>query len=338
MTRPAPMCNTQSMKIGILGAGGMGNTHARHYSRMPGIELALFEPDADRAAKFSQAWNASLATSAEALIDSVDAVDVCLPTDLHLPLGRQALQAGKPLMMEKPLARTFAEGAELVELADKAGVTFMVAQTVRFFPEFKRAQALVKSGAIGTPAAARTRRGGLAPKSPWFSDYERSGGVLLDLAIHDFDWLRWTLGEVATVFARSVGLQSGRWPDYALTTLQFDSGAVAHVESTWCDPAGGRVTFEVCGSGGMLEHDSRKAQTIRTAIGNEAGTAVPQALEAPLDPIDDPYFNQLKGFVDAVKNGTPPPVTGYDGLMALSIALAAVESAKTGNVVKPTRG
>ena len=166
----------------------------------------------------------------------------------------------------------------------------------------------------------------------WFSDHSKSGGVLLDLAIHDFDWLRWTLGEVKSVFAKSLGAIRGEGPDYALTTLQFDSGAIAHVEATWMDPSGFRVTFEVCGSGGMIEYDSRFTPSLRTSVDGS-----PTVNEAPLDPTDDPYFNQLKGFVDAVRENREPPVTGFDGLMAVSIASAAIESAKSGKVVSPAR-
>jgi predicted dehydrogenase len=145
---------------------------------------------------------------------------------------------------------------------------------------------------------------------------------------------------VKHVYARSVQIkpdwletydppESG---DYALTTLTFESGCVAHVEATWMDPGGSRVTFEVCGSEGMIEFDSRRAPTLRTT------TADGSRLEAPLGPEDDPYYLQLRAFVDSVKNGTEPPVSGLDGLQAVAIACAALESAQTGKVVAPTRG
>ena len=218
----------------------------------------------------------------------------------------------------------------------------MPGQVVRYFPEFRKGHALVRDGKVGKPAAAHTRRGGLAPRGgagDWFMDHARSGGVLLDLAIHDFDWLRWTLGEVTSVYSRSVGAQTGSGADYALTTLAFDDGAVAQVEATWMDPSGFRTTFEVCGSEGMIEYDSRNTPTLRTHIGppKEGQPARRGGNEAPLLPSDDPYYHQLKGFLDAVRTGTPPPVTGFDGLMAVSIGLAAIESAKTGHAIRPAR-
>ena len=330
------------MRVGILGGGGMGNVHARQYRKMPEVELAFFEPEAERRERFSTTWSCAPADSAQAILERCDVVDICLPTDLHLEYGLRAIAAGKAVFVEKPMVRDLAEGARLIEAAHKAGCPLMPGQVVRYFPEFREGNRLVREGAVGTPAAARTRRGGLAPRGgagDWFMDHARSGGVLLDLAIHDFDWLRWTLGEVTSVYSRSVGAQTGQGPDYALTTLSFDNGAVAHVEATWMDPSGFRTTFEVCGSAGMVEYDSRNTPSLRTHLAPPKEGDPPRrgGNEGPLAPTDDPYYRQLKAFLDAVKDGAPPPVTGYDGLMGVSIGLAALESARTGQVVAPAR-
>lgn len=321
------------VNVGILGAGGMGNVHARQYRKMSEVELRFFDPDAERTKAFVDRWGATPVDSAEALISASDVVDVCLPTDLHKPLGLQAIAAGRAVFMEKPVAGNLADAAELVNAAEKAGVPFMPGQVVRFFADFAHGHRLVKNGVVGTPAAARTRRGGGAPtgQGGWFMDHRRSGGVLIDLAVHDFDWLRWTLGEVTSLYSRSVGAETQQGPDYALTTLTFDSGCIAHVEATWMDPAGFRTTFEVAGSKGLIEYDSRNAAILKTAAGGKV------APESPLAPLDDPYFLELSGFLNAVRNHTPPPVTGYDGFMALSIGLTARESAMTGKVLSPPR-
>ena len=322
------------MRIGIVGAGGMGNVHARHHRNIPGVEPAVFDVDAEQRKKLAERWQIAEKNSFEETLAWSDAIDLCVPTPLHLELGLKVIAAGKALLVEKPIAGSVEDAAKLVSAAQKASVPLMPGHVVRFFPEFRKAHEVVESGAIGNPAAARTRRGGGMPKGAglWFSDHSKSGGVLLDLAIHDFDWLRWTLGEVKSVFSKSLGATRGEGPDYALTTLQFDSGAVAHVEATWMDPSGFRVTFEVCGSGGMIEYDSRFMPSLRTSVDGS-----PTVNEAPLDPTDDPYYNQLKGFVDAVRENREPPVTGFDGLMAVSIASAAIESAKSGKVVSPAR-
>jgi predicted dehydrogenase len=311
----------------------MGNVHARHLSRLTGVELYYFEPDAARAAEFGSKYKVAQCDSLASLLGKVDVVDVCVPTDLHIPIALDAVNAGKAAFVEKPVARTVADALPLLEASRKAKVPVGVGQVVRYFPEFRNARKMVVDGKIGTPAAARTRRGGLMPGkgANWFADHNRSGGVLIDLAIHDFDWLRWTLGEVTSLYSRSVGAATMAGPDYALTTLTFDNGAVGHVESTWMDPAGFRTTFEVCGSGGMIEFDSRLSASLRTTAGGIS------AAESPLSASDDPYFNELSDFVSAVENGKEPPVSLYDGMMALSIAEAALESAQTGKPVNPTR-
>jgi predicted dehydrogenase len=234
------------------------------------------------------------------------------------------------LLVEKPLAQSLEQAREVVQAADRAGVPMMVGHVVRFFPEFRRANQLVREGRVGKPAAIRMRRGGGPPKAEWFLDHSLSGGILVDLAVHDFDWLRWTFGEVSHLYARSVGARTGRGPDYALTTMTFESGAVAHVETTWMDPSGGRATLEVCGSDGMFQYDSRQAAILRTH------TAGLSRAEAPLSLSDDPYRNQLAGFVAGLETGDMP-VTGIDGFMALSLGLAARESAHSGRVVVPVR-
>ena len=321
------------MRIGLLGAGGIGRVHARQYARRDDVELFIHDRDPARVAALAETSGGTPVHSYEAMLKRVDAVDVCLPTTLHAESATVAVAAGKAVMVEKPIARTFEEGLRLVEAAERAGVPLMAAQVVRFFADFAEGHRLVKGGAVGTPAAARTRRGGKAPvgSEGWYGDLASSGGVLLDLAIHDFDWLRWTLGEVSHLYARSVGLQDGHGPDYALTTLTFDSGAVAHVEATWMDPTGFRTTFEVAGSGGLMEHDSRTNAFVRTA------TAAGVLTDGGLVPEDDPYYREIDGFVTAVRDGTPVPVSGREGLAALAISLAAVESATTGQVVRPIR-
>ena len=321
------------MRIGLLGAGGIGRVHARQYARRTDVELLIHDRDPERVAALVETSGGTPVESYDAMLRKVDAVDVCLPTTLHVDAGLKAVAAGKAVMVEKPLARTFEEGLALVEAAEKAGIPLMAAQVVRFFAEFAEGYRLVRSGAVGTPAAARTRRGGKAPvgSEGWYGDLAASGGVLLDLAIHDFDWLRWTLGEVSHLYARSVGIQDGHGPDYALTTLTFDSGAVAHVEATWMDPTGFRTTFEVAGSEGLIEHDSRSNAFLRTATPSNVAT------DGGLVPEDDPYYREIDGFVSAVKGGTPVPVSGREGLAALAISLAAIESATKGKVVRPNR-
>jgi predicted dehydrogenase len=326
--------------VGILGGGGMGNVHARQYRKLPDVELLLFDHNHARTDRFSHTWDAEPVGSVQELISKADIVDVCLPTPSHHEMGLKVIAAGRALFMEKPLARTFAQAKELVEAAEKAGVPLMPGHVVRFFPEYAQATALVRDGGVGTPAAARTRRGGGAPSGEhgWFMEYEKSGGVLLDLVIHDFDWLRWTLGEVKHLYSRSLANQKRGGPDYAVTTLTFENGCVAHVEGTWMDPGGFRTTFEIAGSKGLIQHDSRENVALRTTARQSASEGAPlPSYEGNTTALEDPYYLELSAFLRAVRDGSEPPVTGRDGLSAVAIAEAAIESAKTSRVVAPQK-
>ncbi len=324
------------MRVGVVGVGGMGTVHARKYALMDDVELYAHDMNTDKLDVYCKQFGAVAVATLGELVSKVDAVDVCTPTDAHRDVALEAIAAGKPTLVEKPMARTVEQCAELVEAAKKAGVLLMPGQVVRFFPEFAAAHRAVMDGKVGKPATVRMRRGGRSPKGTdlWFHDHERSGGILLDLAVHDFDWLLWTIGDVTSVFSRSVRL--GKTVagaeidgDYALTTLEFASGCVGHVETTWIDPSGFRTTLEVCGSEGMLEYDSRNVTTLRVHTANGSRQ------ESNLDPADDPFYSELRGFLDAVHAGNDAPVSPEDGMKAVAIARAAIESAKTGKAITP---
>lgn len=318
------------IKVGLIGTGGMGRVHARQYRKFPDVELYAFDIDHNRAEAFAKDTGALLSSSLESLVSAVDVADICLPTHLHLETAKYTLAEKKPTFCEKPLCRTAADCEILMEVSERNNVPLMPAQVVRYFPEFRKATEMVRAGAVGKPAAIRTRRGGAAPTGAggWFMKFEYSGGVLLDLAIHDFDWIRWTFGEVRRVFSQSLTFSGVEGLDYSLTTLTLASGAIAHVEGTWADPAGFRVSFEVAGSDGFIEHDSRCTSSLR-ATG--AGIA---AAESPLQPADDPYYREISDFLEAVRTGSEPPVTAFDGMKAVQICEAAIESARTGRAVE----
>lgn len=329
--------NGRMFRVGLIGLGGIGTVHGVQYAKMPDVRLFAFDHRPERIEGFVQRFHAEPVGSYDQLLERCDVIDICVPTDLHAGLAMKAVAAGRAVLLEKPITRTLEECSALIEAADKARVTLMPAHVVRFFPDYEAAHKLVAGGAIGKPAAARLRRGGSAPQGDgkWFQDFTRSGGVLLDLAIHDFDWLQWTLGPVEQVFAQSVranGLLASDVPgDYSLATLTHSSGAVSHCEATWMDPSGFRTTLEVCGSEGMIEHDSRQAVALSLASAQGAQT-MPN-----LVPTDDPFYREIRTFLDCLHGKVKPPVTPTDGFIALAIALAALESARTGQPAAPVR-
>lgn len=319
------MGNTPGMRIGLWGAGGIAKVHARHAARLPGVSLVVFDRDPQRASELAETHGGTTAVSESDFLERTDAIVICLPTDLHAVAAEIALRASRPVLVEKPMVRHMAEADFLVNLAQQTGTPLVPAHVVRFFADYEAMHQQVIQGAVGQVATAWMRRGGKAPlgSDAWFRDPVRSGGVLLDLAVHDFDWLRWTLGPVTRVESRSRWLGGGSTEtgDFALTTLTFASGALAHVESTWLDPSGFSVSVEVAGSAGVVAYDSRATAGLR--IHTEAGSTA----ATPRADADDPYFRQMKAFVAAARGEAPPAVTAEEGREALAVALAAVESA-----------
>lgn len=324
------------IRVGIIGAGLMGRVHAAAYTHIPDSVLtAVADIRPEAASALAALSGAAVYTDGHELIRSgkVDVVDVALPTYLHKEYVLAAAAAGKHVFCEKPLALSLPDAREMIAACDQAGVKFMVGHVVRFFPEYAKLRQLAKAGEVGTPKFARTSRGGAFPAhgwQNWFADPAKSGGPLVDLVIHDFDWLRWVFGPVARVFAKSLTGRQLPNMDYCLTTVRFASGALAHVEGSWAAPAGAPflTAVEIGGTGGLMEYRSQQAVGLRKTVktpDHPIANAVP---ESPLQ--EDPYMLELRHFIHCVATGAQPLVTGQEALESLKVALAAAESARTG--------
>ena len=318
-------------RIGLVGAGGIGRWHAERWQRLP-VELAgFYDVVTENSESLQASFGGKVYDSLEALLDDVDVVDICTITTAHKQGVLAAAAAGKAIICEKPLARTVADCQEMVDACEAAGVPLFVAQVVRFFPQFARAKAVLAAGQIGEPGVIRTIRAGSPPYGGtrgWFSDVTQSGGVIMDVGIHDIDYARWCMGEVERVYAR--GNNNGL--DHALITLRFTSGAIGHIESSWAHPKGQFMTrLEIAGTEGLVEWDSRDDQPLRTAILVE--DTVERGKASPLAPIDDPYFRELAHFLDCLENDKPFLVSPHDGLMAVKVSLAALAALQSGKPV-----
>lgn len=336
-------------RFGIVGAGAIARTHADRLKEMPGIELAgyydIFPEAAQRAV---EQFGGQVYPSLDALLDDVDYVDICTTANAHKEPVLAALEAGVPAVVEKPLARHLADCYEIVEAQARTGTPLFVAQVVRFFPQFAKAKETLDSGAIGAPGMLRTVRGGSAPGGggwgnqatarSYYSDFDKSGGVILDVSIHDIDYQRWCFGEVERVFARGLMFAGKNPKDHALISLRFENGAIGHVEGSWAYPIGlWRTRIEMAGTAGLLEWDSLDQQPVEWRIQPDGDSPASSGSASPLTDQDDPYYRELAHFIDAVENSTPLGVTAYDGLMAVKICLAAIESERRGEAVRIER-
>jgi predicted dehydrogenase len=326
------------MRVGIVGTGFMGRTHAAAWSATDAVIAGFVSKGLSAAQGLAEKYQGQVYSDLEALIDDVDVVDVCSPTHLHREMVLAAAAAGKHVVCEKPLARTVAQGQEMVAACEKAGVKLFVAHVVRFFPEYAQAKSQVDAGAIGKPAILRLTRGSFQPKKAvdnWFVDFEKSGGMVLDLMIHDLDYARWVAGEVKSVFAKKVSSSNpGAGVDHGLVILTHRNGAISHVEGSWAYPAPMfRTKFEIAGANGLIQQDSEKTAAIGLHLHQEHDASVPDVPLPSSSLCENPFTTQIKAFYESLVQDKPVPVTGADGLAALQIALAAIESAETGRPV-----
>jgi predicted dehydrogenase len=237
------------------------------------------------------------------------------------------------------LARTTRQAKEIVATCKKAGVQLLVGHVVRFFPEYALAHSAVVEGQIGKPGVIRLHRGSYRPKKPvgnWFLDEVKSGGILMDLMIHDYDYARWVAGDVESVYARRVTEHHLEAPvDYGLVILSHRSGALSHVAGAWAyPPPTFRTRLEIAGERGLIEFDSDGTAPIQNLILKTGGADAPD-VGLPSSPVSEsPYTTQIKEFYRALADGKPARVSGIDGLAAVQIAEAAIESAHTGQPVK----
>lgn len=330
------------LRVGIVGVGTMGSLHAEAWAETPAQIAGFFALDQPRVEALAERYNARAFWGVDEMLDNVDVVDICTPTYLHHPMAVRAAQAGKHVVCEKPLALSVAHAQHMIDTARQAGVHLLVGHVVRFFPEYALAKATVERGDIGRVAVTRLKRVNFQPKratGDWFLDPEKSGGMIVDLMIHDFDYARWLCGEVESVFARSVRTQDpDAAGDYCLAILRHTNGALTHVEGGWAYPPPTFLTaLEVAGEHGLIEHPVGQSLSVKAQFMPGEGGELPDVgvIAYPAD--ESPYTTEVKHFYDVLTGAIQTPrVTAEDGLEALRIALAVVQSARSGRPVRPS--
>jgi predicted dehydrogenase len=317
------------VRVGVIGVGAMGANHARVFGALPEAELvAVADSDGDRLDALSpgrplRAYRDYLRLLEE---ERPDAVSVAVPTRLHAEVALACIERGVPLLVEKPLAASVAEGERLRSAAESGGVPLMVGHVERFNPAVQELARRLRAGELGHVYQAGARR--LGP----FFPRARDVGVAYDLATHDIDALRLLLGcEVEQVQAEAVRGVRTEFEDTLAGLLRFEDGALAVLEASWLSPVKVRQ-LSVVGERGMCTVDYI-ARTLRwhtmlpdaESAGEEA--AVPNAGEEPLRA-------ELAAFLRVARGEEPPPVTAADGIAAMRVADALVESARRRGVVR----
>lgn len=335
--------------VGIIGAGGISHAHAPGWlaraSRITICSLAGAEDLAEEITRLASqrpvpgtpAPVVDICPELEQVLDTVDVVDVCTPTDTHAAITQAALEHGRHVLCEKPLTRHSAQAQPLIDLASARGLVLYPAHVVRFFPAYVQARRAVQDGTVGALAVARYRRLGSFPSwSDWFGDESRSGGLVMDLLIHDLDQAVWTAGPVTEVFASLARRETaGHLPvELVDAVLTHASGAISQVQAVW-GPPGMEFTTELhlAGTAGTLHYASREDTAIRTNGGPTGPSIVPQTAGR------SPYVLEIEDFLATVANPAHAPVvTAADGLAAVRLAEAVTDSALTGRPVRLSDG
>ncbi|HEX6192271.1 MAG TPA: Gfo/Idh/MocA family oxidoreductase [Chitinophagaceae bacterium] len=341
----------QKTKIAILGAGFISDIHMESYHRfVPEAEVvAVYSRHAERAKSFAAKHKISnWYTDIEKIINDsgCDVVDICLPNFRHAEATLLAADAGKHIIIEKPLAVTLEEADAMIAACKKAGVKLMYAEELCFAPKYERVRHMVKEGAIGEIYMLKQSEKHSGPHSDWFYDIKLAGGgVLMDMGCHGIAWLRWMLGnaKAKNVYASmSTVLHKNRTgaEDNSIIIIEFENGVTGIVENSWAKHGGMDDRSEVHGTGGVIYADLFMGNASIAYSKNGYGYAMEKADTTTgwSFPVFEEAFNQgypheLKHFIECVQQDKQPLVTGDDGRAVLEIIYAAYASAGQGKKI-----
>jgi myo-inositol 2-dehydrogenase / D-chiro-inositol 1-dehydrogenase len=331
---------TGTVRMGIIGVGRIGRMHADLLARqVPGAAVSMIHDPREEAARdVADELGVAMAADVDDLLSNgdVDGVAICSSTDTHAELITAAARAGKAIFCEKPVSLDLTEVDRALAVVEQAGVPFQIGFNRRFDPAHASVAAAVADGTIGEPHLARITSRDPAPPP---LDYVRvSGGIFLDMTIHDFDMARFVTGsEVEEVFARGAvridpAFEDTGDVDTAVAMLVHENGCLTMIDNSRQAVYGYDQRVEVFGSAGMASSENPLAHTgtLRTAAGTKGATLPYFYLERYIPS----YLREWEAFIGAVGAGETPPVTVADARAPLVIGLAAWRSLREGRPVR----
>lgn len=331
------------VKVGVIGAGRIGKIHIENLCyRVPNVEVTAI---ADIALEETRAWAkqfgiTNVVADPMQIIanDSIDAVLICSPTDLHAEQTIAAAKAGKDIFCEKPIANDIQKTKAALRAVEEAGVKLQLGFNRRFDPNFRRVRELVRGGDLGDLHLVKITSRDPAP--PPISYVKVSGGIFMDMTIHDFDMARYLTGsEVTEVYAHGgvlIDPEIGKAGDYdsAVIILKFASGVTCVIDNSRQAAYGYDQRVEAFGSKGSAVAYNKKPTDVE--VSNEHAVYTDKPLYFFLERYMESFAKELQDFFKAVAADEEPPVTGHDGLQSLYIAKAATKSAKENRPVPIT--
>lgn len=329
------------IQAGVIGVGAMGRHHARVYSELDETELiAVADVDAGRAEAMARRYRVRTYTDYREMLarERLDLVSLVVPTHLHREVALDVIETGVHLLVEKPIASTVEDGRAIIEAAARRGVKLTVGHVERFNPAVIELKRRLERGELGRVFVIHARRMGPFP------DWVRDVGVVVDLATHDLDVMRWLLGQpVERVHAEIARHIHASHEDLVSGLLRFADGTVGVLEVNWLTPTKVRE-LSVTGEQGMFLvnyltqelyfYENSRAdvnwETLAILTGVGEGNMVRLSIERR-----EPLQAELAAFVEAIRADTEPLVTGADGLAALVLAQTLVEAGRSGTFIRP---
>jgi predicted dehydrogenase len=331
-----------TMRIGVIGTGRMGQRHARAVAEaLPGAQLAgIADVDRERAEQMARAlgvkrWHQhyqDLLARAD-----IDAVVIATPSSTHPEIVCEAARAGKPIFCEKPLALTIADTDRAIAAVVAAGLPLQIGFHYHFRPAYIAARAAIQAGEIGMPLLYKALQRDESIPPPGFCDLAVSGGILVDMGIHEFDLARWLFDdEIAEVYAVAPppyhpGIAEVGDVDRALVSLRMCGAAIGSIEVARNTRYPDETRHDILGSAGTILLGNQPQPNLFLATGGQPRGVLAPELSMT---VSDGYRNELASFVEHVRQGRMPEVDGYASRAALQAALAARESLNTGRPIQ----
>jgi len=303
------------LRIGVVGVGVMGSNHARVFAGLPDTQLvAVADPDAKQAEFVARTLGCAAVTDIDALLDlKLDAVTIAAPTHLHRDIALACIARGVHVMVEKPIASSVEEGNEIINAARRAGLTLMVGHVERFNPAVEAIKDAIRNEDILSIAITR-----VGPFPPRMSNV----GVVIDLAVHDIDLIRWfTDSDIVEVQPQLSSAVAER-EDIALLQFRTASGVLAHINTNWLTPFKARNVI-VATRGKYIQGDLLTRQVTECFGFQPDGSYSMRHLSVGHA---EPLRAELLAFMRAVRTGQAPAVTGEEGVASLEIAIQCLDA------------
>ncbi|MFZ0986894.1 MAG: Gfo/Idh/MocA family oxidoreductase [Xanthobacteraceae bacterium] len=304
-----------SLRVGVIGVGVMGSNHARVLAELPGVKLVgVADPDRKRCDQVARSLGcASFSDAGDLMRRGVDAVTIAAPTHLHREIAIDCAGRGIHVLVEKPIASTVEEGRAIVAAARRAGVTLMVGHVERFNPAVQSIKRAIKDQNILSIAITR-----VGPFPPRMSNV----GVVIDLAVHDIDLIRWfTDSEIVEIQPQTSSAVAER-EDIALLQFRTASGVLAHINTNWLTPFKAR-TIHIATRDKYLIGDLLTLQVTECFGFQPDGSYSMRHLSVGYA---EPLRSELIAFVNAIRSGETPAVTGEEAVASLEIATRCLEA------------